>query len=141
MSTKRRVKGGWGSDPFNLWPPSAPLTTPRLHHILMVTPPQGGWVEGKQPMTEKTKSDILRRLKSIEGHVRGIARMVENGDYCIDILNQTLAVERALHKVNTLVLDRHLHTCVTTAIRGNNPDERERVIEEIMDVFNAAGKR
>ena len=91
-------------------------------------------------MTDEVTTNILNRLKSIEGHVRGIERMVENGDYCIDIVNQILAVQRALQKVNTLVLDRHLHTCVTTAIRGEDPDERERVIGEIMDVFEATGK-
>ena len=91
-------------------------------------------------MAEKKKSDILRRLKSIEGHVRGIARMVENDDDCMDIVNQTLAVERALNKVNTLILDRHLHTCVTTAIRGDSSTEREKVIGEILDVFNAASR-
>jgi len=91
-------------------------------------------------MTDEVTTNILNRLKSIEGHVRGIERMVENGDYCIDIVNQILAVQRALHKVNSLVLDRHLHTCVTTAIRGEDPDERERVIGEIMDVFEATGK-
>ena len=91
-------------------------------------------------MAETQTTDILNRLKSIEGHVRGIEKMVENGDYCIDIVNQILAVQRALKKVNGLVLDRHLHTCVTTAIRGENASERERVIIEIMDVFDAAGK-
>jgi DNA-binding FrmR family transcriptional regulator len=91
-------------------------------------------------MTETQTNDILNRLKSIEGHVRGIEKMVENGDYCIDIVNQILAVQRALKKVNGLVLDRHLHTCVTTAIRGESASERERVISEIMDVFDAAGK-
>ncbi len=87
-----------------------------------------------------TTPKIVNRLKSIEGHVRGIERMVENGDYCIDIVNQVLAVQRALQKVNSIVLDRHLHTCVTTAIRGENPDERERVIDEMMSIFDATGK-
>lgn len=91
-------------------------------------------------MADEATTDILNRLKSIEGHVRGIERMVESGDYCIDIVNQILAVQRALQKVNSLVLDRHLHTCVTTAIRGDDPDQRERVIGEIMDVFEATGK-
>lgn len=87
-------------------------------------------------MDETTKK-IVNRLKSIEGHVRGVTKMVEEGAYCIDIVNQIQAIESALHKVNAAVLDRHLHTCVTTAIRGDNPDERERVINEIMGVFNA----
>jgi len=91
-------------------------------------------------MADESTTDVLNRLKSIEGHVRGIQRMVENGDYCIDIVSQVLAVQRALQKVNTLVLDHHLHTCVTTAIRGNEPAERERVIGEIMGVFEATGK-
>ena len=91
-------------------------------------------------MDNEVTTDILNRLKSIEGHVRGIKRMVENGEYCVDVVNQILAVQRALQKVNGLVLDRHLHTCVTTAIRGDDPDERERVIDEIMGVFEATGK-
>ena len=91
-------------------------------------------------MAEGTTRDILNRLKSIEGHVRGVHRMVENGDYCIDVVNQVLAVQRALQKVNSLVLDHHLHTCVTTAMRSQDATERERVISEIMGVFEAAGK-
>jgi DNA-binding FrmR family transcriptional regulator len=91
-------------------------------------------------MDGEATNDILNRLKSIEGHVRGIERMIQNGDYCMDIVNQILAVQRALQKVNGMVLDRHLHTCVTTALRGDNPDERERVIGEIMGVFDATGK-
>ena len=91
-------------------------------------------------MNNEATTDILNRLKSIAGHVQGIERMVENDDYCIDIVNQILAVQRALQKVNGLVLDRHLHTCVTTAIRGDDPKERERVIDEIMGVFDATGK-
>lgn len=87
-------------------------------------------------MDEETQK-IVNRLKSIEGHVRGVAKMVEDDAYCIDIVNQISAIQSALHKVNSRVLDRHLHTCVTTAIRGNDPDERERVINEIMGVFNA----
>jgi CsoR family transcriptional regulator, copper-sensing transcriptional repressor len=92
-------------------------------------------------MAEEVTPKLLMRLKSIEGHVRGIARMVENGDYCIDIVNQVLAVERALEKVNQLILDRHLHTCVSTAIRSENLEERERVIKEIMEVFKTKGTR
>ncbi len=91
-------------------------------------------------MADETTADILNRLKSIEGHVRGIERMVEESAYCIDVASQIMAVQRALQKVNSLVLDRHLHTCVTTAIRGDDPDARERVIGEIMDVFEATGK-
>jgi DNA-binding FrmR family transcriptional regulator len=91
-------------------------------------------------MVEEYKQGLINRLKSIEGHVRGVQRMVDEDAYCIEIMNQNLAVQRALEKVNTLVLERHLQTCVTTAIQGDDPTERERVIEEIMSVFETAGR-
>jgi DNA-binding FrmR family transcriptional regulator len=91
-------------------------------------------------MTEEYRSDIINRLKSIEGHVRGIQRMVDGDAYCIDIINQILAVQRALEKANGLILERHLQTCVTTAIRGDDRAERERVITEILSVFETTGK-
>jgi len=86
------------------------------------------------------KNKIVNRLKSIEGHVRGVQRMVVEDKYCIDILKQTLAVQRALDKVNALILENHLETCVTTAIRGDDPSERERVITELLDVFETSSK-
>ncbi len=91
-------------------------------------------------MAEEHKQGIINRLKSIEGHVRGVQRMVEDDVYCIDIINQNLAVQRALEKVNSLILERHFQTCVTTAIQGDDPAERERVIAEIMNVFEATSK-
>jgi DNA-binding FrmR family transcriptional regulator len=90
-------------------------------------------------MDEET-TKIVNRLKSIEGHVRGVEKMIEEGAYCIDVVNQIDAIQSALNKVSGLVLDKHLHTCVTTAIRGDDPAERERVIDEIMGVFNAKNK-
>lgn len=83
---------------------------------------------------------IIRRLKSVEGHIRGIQKMIAEDAYCIDIVNQIQAVQAALQKINSLVLDRHLHTCVTTAIQGDDANERERVITEVLSVFNAKAK-
>ncbi|HZD05254.1 MAG TPA: metal-sensitive transcriptional regulator [Longimicrobiales bacterium] len=91
-------------------------------------------------MADKQTQDIVRRLKSIEGHVRGIQRMVDEGEYCVDVVNQILAVQRALKKVSGLVLDRHLHSCVTRAIQGDDPRSRERVLDELLEVFEANGK-
>jgi len=91
-------------------------------------------------MSDEYTLGIVNRLKSIEGHVRGVQRMLEEGAYCIDIIKQNLAVQRALEKVNRLILERHLQTCVTTAIRGDDPAERERVIDEILSVFETTGK-
>ena len=89
---------------------------------------------------EITNDQLIRRLKSIEGHVRGIQKMVGEDAYCIDIVSQINAVQAALNKVNSAILDHHLHTCVTTAIRGDDPDERERVISEVLNVFNTKTK-
>jgi DNA-binding FrmR family transcriptional regulator len=97
-------------------------------------------MEGVRQVADEHKLGILNRLRSIEGHVRGVQRMVDEDAYCIDIINQNLAVQRALAKVNRLILERHLHTCATAAIQGDDPSERERVIAEIMSVFEATGQ-
>lgn len=84
--------------------------------------------------------DVSRRLKSIEGHVRGVQRMVDDGAYCIDVVNQITAIQRALKKVSGIMLDGHLRSCVTDAVRGPDPKEREQVLGELMQVFEATGK-
>ena len=82
----------------------------------------------------------LKRLKTVEGHMRGIIRMVEQDAYCIDVLRQIQAVQAALNKVSVGILEDHLNSCVTTAIRGEDPSERERVLKEITHVFETATK-
>ncbi len=91
-------------------------------------------------MQAENKRDIVNRLRSIQGHLKGIERMVEEDQYCMDILAQTRAVERALEKLDAVILRGHLDTCVTTAIQDDNPAERERVIGELMQVFEKSGK-
>ncbi len=82
----------------------------------------------------------IKRLKTIEGHLGGIIRMVDDDAYCIDIIRQIQAVQSALNKVTTGILENHLNSCVTTAIKGDDPKERERVLKEITDVFETATK-
>jgi CsoR family transcriptional regulator, copper-sensing transcriptional repressor len=84
--------------------------------------------------------NALVRLKNVEGHIRGIERMVEEGSYCIDVIRQVQAVQAALNKINAMILEEHLSSCLITAVRGENPDERERVLKEIADVFDMASK-
>jgi CsoR family transcriptional regulator, copper-sensing transcriptional repressor len=84
--------------------------------------------------------DVQKRLKNIEGHIKGIEQMVENDAYCIDVIRQIQAVQAALNKVSGIILDGHLHSCLITAVRGENPDERERVLNEIADIFGMAKK-
>ncbi len=91
-------------------------------------------------MAHEHSEDVLRRLKSIEGHVRGVQRMVEEDVYCIDVVNQIVAIQRALKKVSGILLDGHLHSCVTDALRGPDTAAREQVLGELIEVFEASGK-
>jgi DNA-binding FrmR family transcriptional regulator len=84
--------------------------------------------------------NTLRRLKTIEGHLRGVIRMVEEEAYCIDVIRQIQAVESALNKVSARILEDHLNSCVITAIQGNDRKERERVLKEITEVFEMSTK-
>ncbi len=84
--------------------------------------------------------EVIRRLKTAEGHLRGIQRMLDDGAYCIDVIRQIQAVQAALTKVSTEILDRHLNSCLITAVRGDDPAERERVLRELTDVFGASNK-
>ncbi len=91
-------------------------------------------------MDEITRKIVSQRLTSAAGHIKGIERMVQEDEYCIDVIKQIQAVQAALSKVSALILDHHLHTCVTTAIQGNDPDERESVLKEVTSVFEMSSK-
>jgi DNA-binding FrmR family transcriptional regulator len=84
--------------------------------------------------------EMLKRLRIIEGHLGGVIRMMEDDTYCIDVIRQIQAVQAALNKVSSGILENHLNSCVITAIRGENASERERVLQEITDVFEASTK-
>ncbi|HEY9526937.1 MAG TPA: metal-sensitive transcriptional regulator [Anaerolineales bacterium] len=84
--------------------------------------------------------NTLRRLKTIEGHLRGVIRMVEEDTYCIDVIRQIQAVDAALNKVSTQILENHLNSCVISALKGDDPEEREKVIKEIAEVFEMSAK-
>jgi DNA-binding FrmR family transcriptional regulator len=81
---------------------------------------------------EAEKDDLLRRLRKIEGQVRGIQRMIEEGRYCIDVLTQLAAARQGLNRVGMLILDRHIKGCVVNAIRSG---EEERAVEELNQVL------
>jgi DNA-binding FrmR family transcriptional regulator len=83
----------------------------------------------------ETKEKVLARLRSAEGHLRGVIEMVAKDQYCIDVIRQTRAVQSAIDRINALLLEGHLNSCVSRAIRSPNVGERERVIAELVDVF------
>jgi len=86
---------------------------------------------------DSTRQDVLKRLNYIEGHLAGIRRMIEEDKYCPEILKQTFAVRRAIEKMETMILEGHLHTCVATGIRDGREDE---VIAELVELYNLAGR-
>ena len=87
------------------------------------------------PTDSATKQDVTNRLRSVRGHLDGVLRMVESDSYCIDVMQQVQAVQSALAKVNMLLLDNHMHACVIDAIRSDDVDERERVLNELRQVY------
>jgi len=81
------------------------------------------------------KEAALLRLARIEGQVRGIAGMIGEDRYCLDILHQVMAVRSALSQVEILILQDHADTCVEDAIRTNDPREQRRKFQELVKVF------
>jgi DNA-binding FrmR family transcriptional regulator len=80
------------------------------------------------------KAEVLKRLASIEGHLRGIRKMVEDDQYCVDILKQAYAVERALQKFESAMLDGHLHGCVVTGFKNGRDQEMVRELGELFEL-------
>jgi DNA-binding FrmR family transcriptional regulator len=76
------------------------------------------------------KDEYLKRLRRIEGQVRGLQRQVDDDTYCIDVLTQISAVTKALQSVAIGLLDQHVRHCVTNAAVGDDPAEADRVITE-----------
>ena len=91
-------------------------------------------------MNAKTRDQVIRRLRSIQGHVKGIEKMVQEDQYCVDVMRQVIATQAAMAKLNELILQSHLNTCVIKAVRGDDPRAREKVLEEISDVFEMSRK-
>ena len=89
-------------------------------------------------MRNDGKASCAKRLSRIEGQVRGIARMVDEDRYCIDIVTQISAVRAALRKVEEEVLRDHVAHCVEGAIASGNKGEQRRKISELMDVLGRA---
>jgi DNA-binding FrmR family transcriptional regulator len=87
-------------------------------------------------MMKETKGKVFRRLKILEGQVRGLQRMIDNDVYCIDVLHQSQAIQKALKEVDNLILEHHLATCASAAIREGKAAE---AIQEVMNVFKRKG--
>jgi DNA-binding FrmR family transcriptional regulator len=92
------------------------------------------------PINSQTKTDLCSRLRTIEGHVRGILRMVEADAYCPEVLTQASAVEKAIDRFVFELLEHHLETCFVSAVRGDNQQDRERALRELLNIFQSSSK-
>ena len=91
-------------------------------------------------MEHNDKPRLLNRLSRIEGQVRGVARMVEEDRYCIDVLTQIQAVRAALNRVETALLRDHLNHCIVAAIAGGDPEEQRRKAGELIQILERTTK-
>ena len=91
-------------------------------------------------MAQASKPETLKRLSRIEGQVRGLARMVEDDRYCIDIVTQISAVRAALRRVEEEILREHVAHCVEHAITSGDKADQRRKIAELMDVMGRASR-
>jgi DNA-binding FrmR family transcriptional regulator len=89
-------------------------------------------------MQKDRQQEVLKRLSYIEGHVAGVRKMVEDDKYCIDLLRQTYAVRKAIEKLEAIILEGHLRTCVPEGIKG---DREEAVIQELIQLYTIAGNQ
>ena len=88
-------------------------------------------------MDSTVRKQTLKRLNYVSGHVEGIKKMVQEDRYCVDVLKQSYAVRKALEKMEALLLEGHLQTCVVDGIRSDNESQ---VIEELMELYRQAGR-
>jgi DNA-binding FrmR family transcriptional regulator len=91
-------------------------------------------------MRENTKEAVAKRLNRIEGQVRGLARMVEEDRYCIDIITQITAVRAALRRVEEEILHDHVSHCVEHAIASGDKDDQRSKITELMEVLGRSSR-
>lgn len=87
---------------------------------------------GKEDEVQSSREDALKRLTMIEGHLRGIRKMVDEDAYCVDVLKQTYAVQRAIEKFEQILLRDHLNHCVPDGIREGRDEE---VLSELAELF------
>lgn len=87
-------------------------------------------------MNEATRTNVRARLKRTKGQLAGIERMVEEDRDCVDVLVQIAAVRAALAKAAALILEDHVTTCVTKAVRGGDLARRKATTDELLDVFH-----
>lgn len=91
-------------------------------------------------MNNLLKKQLLNRMSYISGHLEGVKKMVKDDKYCIEIILQNEAVLAAIKKINEMILENHLNTCVTQAIKGKSEKERKRKFKELLKIYKNSNK-
>ncbi|QDZ13462.1 metal-sensitive transcriptional regulator [Humibacter ginsenosidimutans] len=91
-------------------------------------------------MIDDIKKRALHRTRILAGQLRGLEKMIENEDYCVDILTQSLAIQKSLGSLNKLLVENHLRTHVTAQFEAGG-DERERAVAELVHLFELSNNR
>jgi DNA-binding FrmR family transcriptional regulator len=86
---------------------------------------------------DDVREDVLKRLNYIDGHLAGVRRMIEEDKYCPDVLKQTFAVRRAIEKMEAIILEGHLHTCVIDGVKNGR---EEQMVQEMLELYTLANR-
>jgi DNA-binding FrmR family transcriptional regulator len=94
-------------------------------------------------MISDIQQRAMHRAKIIEGQMRGIQKMIQNEDYCVDILTQSLAIQKSISSLNKLILENHIRTHISQGLRSTDHNDQERSVLELLDLYelyNVKGK-
>jgi DNA-binding FrmR family transcriptional regulator len=87
------------------------------------------------------KKRALHRAKILEGQMRGIQKMIENEDYCMDILTQSLAIQKSIGSLNKLILENHVRTHIKANLSSSSENEQEQAVEELLALYELSNVR
>ncbi len=108
-----------------------------MHGVGLVYTPLGVYTAHMAYMNDEHKKKLVRRLKLLEGQVRGLQKMIENDTYCIDVITQTSAVKQGLSNVEDLLLENHLGGCILNQVKAG---QTEKAKQEILKVYKLKRK-
>ena len=87
------------------------------------------------------KKRALHRAKILEGQMRGVQKMIENEDYCMDILTQSLAIQKSIGSLNKLILENHVRTHIKESLSSSSEEEQEKAVEELLALYELSNVR
>ncbi|MEK7161915.1 MAG: metal-sensing transcriptional repressor [Patescibacteria group bacterium] len=86
--------------------------------------------------TEKNKQGVIKRVHYAQGHLKAVEKMISEGAYCLDIINQNHAVIEALKKINQMILEGHLGICAWDAVNSKNSNKRKAAVSELLKLYS-----